>query len=166
MRTRPAKIHITIGAALVLLGAVAGGCRQKPAASDGFRLRVRLTEAASPQEIEDMARSSLVGQYPGEDIADACRIYQVTNGPSRLVFAQVGNAPRGLNMFNLYCYEQERAGLWLLRAYVPVNAYYYTNSPDRTLNFQSYDGYVNVVFRGSVIFSITTNHASAGSRVQ
>jgi hypothetical protein len=166
MCTRPATIHIAIAAALILLGTLAVGCRHKPVVSDGFRLRMSLTEAASPRQIEDMARRSLVQQYQDEDIADAYRIYQITNGPSRLVFAQVGNGPRGLNMFNLYCYEQEREGLWLLRGYVPVNAYYYTNGTDRTLNFQPYHGYVNVVFRGSVIFSILADHAWAQGHVQ
>jgi hypothetical protein len=66
-------------------------------------------------------------------------------------------------MFNLYCYEQEKPGNWLLRAYVPVNAHYYTNSPDyytnapeSELTFRSDDGYLKVFFRKEVIFTVTS----------
>ena len=91
-------------------------------------------------------------------------MYHVTNGPAKWVFAKVYNAPRGLGMFNLYCYEQEQPDFWPLRAYVPVNAHYYTNSDDWGLNFQIDQNYVKVIFRGRVIFTgiskmgLTTNH--------
>lgn len=56
-------------------------------------------------------------------------------------------------MFNLLCYEQERAGDWLLRAYVPINEYYYTNGDDRLVAFKIDDDNIKVVFRGAVIFT-------------
>jgi len=58
-------------------------------------------------------------------------------------------------MFNLYCYEQEKPGNWLLRAYVPVNAYYYTNGLDRGLTFKLNGDYVEAVFRGAIVFTGT-----------
>jgi len=84
-------------------------------------------------------------------------MYQITNGLARWVLVKANNAPRSLDMFNLYCYEWEKADTWLLRAYVPVNAYYYTNSLDRELNIQIDNEYVKVTFRGVFILTITSN---------
>jgi hypothetical protein len=139
------------------VGVLTGSCRHRQPTGYGSRLDMKLTGADSPAGIENMVRASLAEMYPGEDIAESYKMYYVTNGPARLVFAQVGNGPRGLYMFSLYCYEQERPDTWLLRAYVPVNAYYYTNSLDRNLSIRMDNEYVRVVFRGVVIFTIAAN---------
>lgn len=152
MRTRPAKIAITL-AVVVVVGVLAGSCRHPRQSADGSRLDARLTEADSVEDIENMTRASLAEIFSPANIAGSYTMHQVTNGSARWVFVQVGNAPRGLNMFNLYCYEQEKLGNWLLRAYVPVNAYYYTNGLDRSLTFKISGDYVEAIFRGAVVFT-------------
>jgi hypothetical protein len=139
---------------VIAVGFLAGGCRHYQPPNYGSRLDMRLTGANSPADIENMIRETLAEIYPGEDIAESYKMYYVTNVPAPLVFAQVGNGPRGLYMFSLYCYEQERPDTWLLRGYVPVNAYYYTNSLDRNLSIQMDSEYVKVAFRGEIIFTI------------
>jgi hypothetical protein len=166
MRTRPTKTELTIATALIVLGVLVASCRHEPVPRDSFRLRLRYTEAQSPQEIEAVVRNSLMEKYPAGDIASGYTMHHVTNGPSAFLFIQAWNAPRGLSIFNLYCYERARANLWLLRGYVPVNEYYYTNSPDRALDFRINGGYVNAVFRGHVIFSILADHESPGGHVK
>ena len=152
MRARPTKIALAL-ALVVVAGVLAGSCRHPRRSADGSRLDVRLTGGDSPEDIENMIRASLAEIYSPTNIAGSYTMHQVTNGPARWVFIQVGNAPRGLNMFNLYCYEQEKPGNWLLRAYVPVNAAYYTNSLDRELHIQTDDDSLKVLFRGAVIFT-------------
>ena len=155
MRTRSAESGLAI--ALAMLGILTGSCKYHPPSVDGARLRMRLTEAMSPKEIEDMVRASLAEKYASTNIAKGYTMYQLTNGPARWVFAKAYNAPRGLAMFNLYCYEWEKPDVWLLRGYVPVNEYYYTNGYDPELKIQIDNEYVKVVFRGVVIFTITSN---------
>lgn len=152
MRARPAKIALAL-ALVVVVGVLAGSCQHPRRSADGSRLDVRLTGADSPEEIENMIRASLKEMYSPANIAGSYTMHRVTNGPAHWVFVQVGNAPRGLNMFNLYCYEQEKPGNWLLRAYVPVNAYYYTNGIDRGLSFKIDGDYVKVGFRGATVFT-------------
>jgi hypothetical protein len=155
MRTRSTKTDLALTIALVVVaGIFTAGCGHNRPSVDDSRLDIRLTGADSPEDIESKIRASLVRKYSTADVADSYRTYQITNGPTRLVFVKAYNAPRGLNMFNLYCYEQERPDNWLLRAYVPVNAYYYTNSLDHELSFQVDNEYVKVFFRGLVVFTI------------
>src|SRR5882724_1544834 len=151
MRARPA-LKTTL-AIQVLVGLLATGCKHDCPLGDGPRLDISLTGAKSPGEIENMMRTSLAEKYSPTDIAEGYTICQVTNGPARWVFAKVYNAPRGLNMFNLYCYEEETPEFWALRSYVPVNAHYYTNSDDWDLTFRIDHEYIKVVFRGRVIFT-------------
>jgi hypothetical protein len=142
------------------------GCNQSNPVGETDHLDIKYTGADSPNEIELRIRQGLAAKfrYPGYGTVDsAYTLYDVTNGPSRFLFAAVGNAPRGVDMFNLYCYEQESQSNWLLRAYIPVNAYYYPDSPgspynaDYQLRFLVESEYVKVVFRGNVVFTITTN---------
>lgn len=152
---------------IVLIAALlTTGCKQSNPLAETDHLDIKYTGADSPNEIELRIRQDLSEKfkYPGYGTVDgAYTLYHVTNGPSRFLFAAVGNAPRGVDMFNLYCYEQESQSNWLLRAYVPVNAYYYTNtigSPydaDYQLRFLVESEYVKVVFRGKAVFTITTN---------
>ena len=139
------------------------GCKHQRESNDSDRLDVKFWGADSTNEIELRIRQKLEAKFrhPGYGTVDgAYTLYHVTNGPSRFLFAAVGNAPRGLDAFNLYCYEQESQSNWLLRAYVPVNAYYYTDSTgspynaDYQLHFLVESDYVKVIFRGVVIFSI------------
>jgi hypothetical protein len=155
MRTRPAKICSAIALVAVVV-ILAGSCRHCPPSVDGSRLDVSLTGADSPEQIENMIRASLAYRFPPTNIAGSYTMYQVTNGLLRCVFFQVGNAPRGLDMFNLYCYEQETSNIWLLRGYVPVNAHFYTNSLDRGLRFHVDNDYVKVLFRDAIVFTITS----------
>lgn len=140
-------------ALVMALGLTTESCRPYRLSVDGSRLDVRLTGARSPEEIEATVLRSVAEKYGREDMTDSYRMYHVTNGPARWLFVRAYNAPRGLDMFNLYCYEREGPDLWLLRAYVPVNAYYYTNSLERKLDIQTDDEYVKVVFRGVTIFT-------------
>ncbi len=156
MRTRPAKIALAF-ALVVVVGILSGSCRHPRRSVDGSRLDIRLTGADSPEEIENMIRASLAEKYSSTNIADGYRMYQVTNGPVRWVFVLAANAPRGLGMSNLYCYEWKRPDLWLLRSYVPVYESFYTNSLDRELYIQIDNDYVKVAFRGVVIFTSTSN---------
>lgn len=156
MRTRPAEI--TLGVAITLVIAVVGilavSCKTCRHSVDGSRLDLRLTGADSPEDIERKIRAILAEKYSPEDVAGSYTMYHVTNGLARWVFVKTYNAPRGLNAFNLYCYEWESSDIWLLRGYVPINAYFYTNSLGRELSIQIDNDYVNVVFRGSVVFTI------------
>ena len=157
MRTRPAQIGFAIASTLiVVVGIFTGGCRHcRPA--DSARLDIRMTGADSPEDIENKIKASLAKKYVHEDMTDSYTMHHVTNGPARWVFVKAYNAPRSLNMFNLYCYEQEKPGNWLLRAYVPVYEYYYTNGLDYDVTFKIDGDYVKVVFREMVIFTITSN---------
>ena len=114
-----------------------------------------LTGAGSPEEIKNMIHEIVAQMYSPTNVTGSYSMHQITNGLGRWVFVQVFNAPRGLNMFNLYCYEWEweRQDPWVLRAYVPVNAHYYTNSFDRELHFQNDGDYVKVIFRDRVVFT-------------
>src|SRR5678815_392574 len=142
MRTRPAKTGLAVPIALgIVVGVLTGGCRHRPF-PDSARLDIRLTGADSPEDIENRIRASLAKKYVHEDMTDSYTMYHVTNGPARWVFVKAYNAPRGLNMFNLYCYEQATPDNWLLRAYVPVNAHYYTNSLERDVTFHIDDEYL------------------------
>jgi hypothetical protein len=137
----------------LLLVILAAGCKHDCPSVDTARLDIRLTGAKSPEEVEDMLRASLVEKYSSTNIAEGYTIYQVTNGQARWVFAKVYNAPKGLSMFNLYCYEQEGPESWPLRAYVPLNTHYYTDSDDSDLTFHTDHEYVKAIFRGKVIFT-------------
>jgi hypothetical protein len=152
MITRAALKHFSLPFQLLLV-ILAAGCKHKLPPVDTSRLDIRLTEANSPKEVEDIVRASLLEKYSSTNIAEGYSIYQVTNAQARWVFAKVYNAPRGLSMFNLYCHEQEGPESWRLRAYVPLNAHYYTNSDDWGLTFQTDHNYVNALFRGRVIFT-------------
>lgn len=154
MCSRPAIINLGFAVALVVMVAIISGCcRYSRRAIDGSRLDVRLTAVDSPGEIERIIRTSLSEKYSATNMADGYTMFPVTNGPTHWLFVQVANAPRGLAMFKLLCYEQERAGEWLLRAYVPINEYYYTNGDDRLVAFKIDDDNIKVVFRGAVIFT-------------
>jgi hypothetical protein len=152
LATKAQALAITI-----LSGMLAGSCGHYRPAVDGPRLDMSLAEAKSPEDIKAWVLKSLEQKYGHEDMTGSYALYNVTNGPARWLLLQAYNAPRGLNMFNLYCYEYQRSNVWLLRAYVPVNAHYLTNSLDPKLAIQTDNGYVNVVFRGSVIFTIKYN---------
>ncbi len=151
MRSRSALIRDVI--LTLLVGALALGCNFDRPPGDSSSLDIGLTGANSPQDIENKIKASLAEKYPSTDTTHSYTIYQVTNGPARWVFAKVYNAPRGLSMFNLFCYEQEGPHFWPLRGYVPLNAYYYTNSDDWDLTFQTDREYVKAIFRGRVIFT-------------
>jgi hypothetical protein len=155
MLTRRAENTLTI-TLVIIVGILTGSCRHYRPSIDGSRLDIRLTEAKSPEEIENIIKVSLAEKYLQEDMTDSYTMYHVSNGPTRWVFVKAYNAPRGLNMFNLYCYELERPDTWLLRGYIPVNAYYYTNSLDRELKIQTNNDYIEVVFRGRVVFTIAS----------
>src|SRR6266404_5962035 len=120
MFTRRAQNAITIALAIVV-GILTGSCRHYAPPLDGSRLDMKLTGANSPEEIEKMLKGTLTEKYLHEDMTGSYRTYEITNGPSRWLIAQVANAPRGLSMYNLYCYEWASPDVWLLRAYVPVN---------------------------------------------
>jgi len=154
-------IAITLAAAV---GILTGSCTHYQPSLDGSRLHMRLTGADSPEEIENMLKATLAEKYLHEDMTGSYRTYQITNGPSRWLIAQVANAPRGLSMYNLYCYEWDRSDVWLLRAYVPVNEHFLTNSLDEELKFQTDNEYVKVAFRGVVIFTITSSKDGNGVR--
>src|SRR5258707_124383 len=137
----------------ILTGVLASGCKLDCPSADGSVLDISLTGANSPEEIKNKVKASLEEKYPSTYVGNSYTIYQVTNGPARWIFAKVYNAPRGLSMYNLYCYEQEGPESWVLRGYVPLNAHSYTNSDDWRLRFQTDGEYVKVVFRERIIFT-------------
>jgi hypothetical protein len=154
MCSRPTQIHFAfIITLVVIVGFAAASCRYSRSATDGARLDASVTAIDSPGEIERIIRSSLAEKYLATNIAEGYTMHQVTNGPIRWLFVKAFNAPRGLDMFNLYCYEQENPSNWLLRAYVPVNAHYYTNGLERDVTIEMDDNYTKVVFRGKVVFT-------------
>lgn len=149
-------------ALMMLLTVLAVGCTHCRTSADGSRLALRLTGAKSPEEIEGMVRTSLLQKYSLTNVAEGYTMYHLTNGPTRWVFVQAANAPRGLGMFNLYCYERRQPDLWLLRGYVPVYTRFYTKSDDQHLDFQIDSRYVNVLFRGAVIFTVVSDRNAIG----
>lgn len=140
---------------LITMMMLVASCKHYRPVVDPFRLDLSITEVRSPEEIEDIVRASLAKKYSPTNIAEGYTVYNVTNGPARWVFLQASNAPRGLGMFNLYCYEWKKPDLWLLSGYVPVYECLYPNMDDPCLSFELDKDYVNVVFRGAVIFTIT-----------
>src|SRR2546423_5241726 len=99
----------------VLLALVLAGCEHAYRGADGSRLDIRLTGPRSPEDVENMIRRSLAQIYPSKDTAESCTIYRVTNSAAHWGFAKAYNAPRGLNMFNVYCYAEEGPDSWSLR---------------------------------------------------
>jgi hypothetical protein len=163
MRTRPTKIPRTVTVVLmILVVAFTEACRHCPPSVDGSRLDINLTAADSSDEIEQRIRASLAEKYSATNIGAGYTMYHVTNGPMRWVFVKAYNAPRGLAIFNLYCYEQQSPDTWLLRAYVPVNVYYYTNSLDHGLHFQINDDDINVEFRDVTVFTTASRKKMSG----
>lgn len=163
MRARPAKNADAVTLALALVvGAFTGGCRHCPAARDGSRLDISLTVLESPEKIEEMVRASLAEKYSVTNMAEGYSMYQITNGPAHWVFVLAANAPRGLGMFNLYCYEQEQPEAWLLRSYVPIYPSPNANSVDRKLHILIVDDHVNVAFRGVVVFTTASQREITG----
>ena len=154
MRTRPTIIPSTVTVALVILVvAFTEACRHCPPSIDGSRLDIKLTAADSSDEIERRIRASLAEKYSVTNITAGYTMYHLTNGPVRWIFVKAYNAPRGLAIFNLYCYEQQNPDTWLLRAYVPVNVYYYTNNLNSGLHFQLNDDRINVEFRNVTVYT-------------
>ena len=82
-------------------------------------------------------------------------MYEVTNGSSRYAFVQAFNWPRGLDGFNLFCYEQAKPDRWLLRGLAPVNDYYHTNDYSTNVSFVCDGEYVKAIHRGVVVFAVT-----------
>ena len=148
-KTEPTYTSTLIGLTAVLLA----GCQHHPTITDSSRLDIRVTGADSSEEIENMIRVSVAEKYAPGNLEDGYRMYGMTNGATRWIFVQASNAPRGVGMFNLYCYSKEGQSMWLLRSYVPVYESAYTNSSDRELQIHADNDYVKVVFRGKVIFT-------------
>jgi hypothetical protein len=117
-------------------------------------------------EIEQQIRASLAARYWETNLAAGYTMYHVTNGPVRWVFVKAYNAPRGLDIFNLYCYEEQGADAWRMRAYVPVNAYDYTNSVDLQLHFRINDNQIDVEFRDVTIFTTSSRKDMAHDVLQ
>ena len=140
--------------ALVAIAFLPLGCQQ-PQPYDGSSLDVRLTEANSVAEIKDSFRAVIARKYKSEDPSKGFSVYEVTNGSSRYAFVQAFNWPRGLDGFNLFCYEQTKPDLWLLRGLAPVNDYYYTNDYSREVGFVCDGEYVKAIHRGVVVFAVT-----------
>jgi hypothetical protein len=159
MRARPA-LAVFVPALFLVAEGLAGCCTDHRPRADCARLDIALTEAESPQRAQDMIMASMSSAFSPAELPRSYSVYYATNGPSRWFFIRAANAPRGLDMFNLYCYEQQGPGPWLLRGFIPVNAYYYTNSSDRDLTINLEGGYVNVVFRGAVIFTGAANEST------
>lgn len=152
MRTRCTKIRHSL--ASFLLGLLAAtGCTCSHNSVDGSRLYARLTGANSPEEIEAKIRKELTQLYRPEDLSASYSVRMVTNGAAQWMIVRAANGPRGLYMFNLYCYEQRSSNTWLLRAYVPVNGHYYTNSSDNDIHITTEEGVLKVIFRGEAVFT-------------
>ena len=137
----------------VAVGMLAVGCRDPHPAGYGSRLHMELLGGDSPEEIVGRIRTNLAKIYAPDDVAWRQKAYQVTNGPARWVFVQVFDAPRGIGMFNLHCYELVKRDTWLLHAYVPVFDHFYTNGVDRELTFRLDPDYLQAVYRGEVVFT-------------
>jgi hypothetical protein len=65
-------------------------------------------------------------------------------------------------MFSLYCYQQTRPDEWRLRAFVPINDYYFTNPTPGTIHFEAATNYVKATYGGSVVFTVA---ATASNKV-
>ena len=132
------------------------GCERHDYRSDGSFLDLRLTVASSPREIEVVFRDLLAARY--ENPADGFSIYSVSNANTHFMFVRAFNYPRGLAVFSLYCYEKTSPSEWRLRAFVPVNEYYYTNDNTRTLRFDAQGEHVNAKFRGVTVLTVASIH--------
>ena len=114
---------------------------------------MRLTHVTS-EEIEAFIKSSLAFKYPASQITHGYTIDTISHGTNKWLFCKAYNAPRGLNMFNLYCYESQNSDTWALRAYVPMNLHNFPYAEDQQLTFVNDGNYLNVLFRNKVIFSV------------
>ncbi len=136
----------------ITLATIACSCAHQNSTTKGLVLQLGATSVSS-QEIDDLIKSSLAWKYPAGQINEGYKIYPVEHGANRWLFCKVYNAPRGLNMFNLYCYEWQNRGTWVLRAYVPMNLHYFPYADSQELEFAKDGDYLNVLFRKIVIFS-------------
>ena len=149
------QLTIAFGAiGLLIATLLVSGCKRHDYRSDGSFIDIRLTVANSPGEIEGMFREVLAGRY--EDPTKGLTLYRVSNSNSHFVFLQTFNYPRGLAVFSLYCYEQTEPSQWRLRAFVPVNDYYFTNDDTKTLRFDVEGQNVNTIYRGSTILTVAS----------
>jgi hypothetical protein len=168
MRSEPTLKAIAF--AITVLGAAfTCGCDRDRPSIDGSRLDLAVLGAKSQDEIEDKIRKSLLNKYSLTNVAEGYSIFHVTNRTVRWVFVQAANAPRGLSMFTLYCYEWNQPDLLLLRGYVPVFVSEFTNGQDWSLRFEADKNYVNTIFRGEIIFTIASDKGavdrSEGNRI-
>ena len=127
-------------------------------ASDGSFIAINLTELDTSEQIQ-AAFQHIVNQRVQ---TDGFRKFQATNGSADFFFIQCYNCPRGVPMFSMFCYQRIESGHWLLRGYVPVNDYDYTDAPGKDFSSQALKifnegGYTQVTFRNATIFSISTN---------
>ena len=137
----------------LVLGAMTSGCMSHDHMPKGMVLDNRVIHGTS-EEIEAFFKSSLAFKYPDSQSSDGYTIYTISHGTNKWLFCKAYNAPRGLNMFNLYCYESQSSDTWALRAYVPMNLHYFPYDEDQELRFENDGGYLNVLFRKTVIFSV------------
>ena len=79
---------------------------------------------------------------------DGYTLYHITDEPFKYLFVKIGNCPRGLAMFSLYCYQQADNNHWQLKGYMPVNygsligQQSTTNLPVDRLKFAAEGGYL------------------------
>ena len=146
--------HLIVGNLFlaITLATIACRCARQNGTSKGLLLQLGATSGSS-QAIEDLIKSSLAWKYPADQIKAGYTLYPVKHGLNRWLFCKVYNAPRGLNMFNLYCYEWQNPDTWVLRAYVPMNLHSLPYSDNNELKFAEDGDYLNVLFRKIVIFS-------------
>jgi hypothetical protein len=126
--------------------------------SDGSFIDIRLSFFDSDEKLRS-AFKDVMGQRNDDD---RFRMLKTTNGLTRFSFIQCNNCPRGMPMFSLFCYQQIPNGAWLLRGYVPINDYHFTQNPgsnfwEQTLTASNDAEYTKVFFRNSIVFTITTN---------
>lgn len=148
------RLIISIGVfAVVVLACAEGWRRIRLSRPADLRLRMALTYTDNIGEVDDLIRSSFAQKYAGFKLSDGYSIYSATTGSSRWLIFKVFNAPRGLGMFNLYCYESRGSESWILRSYVPVNWMLYTNTDALELQLSMAGEYFNVLFRNVAVFT-------------
>jgi hypothetical protein len=152
------RSQLAAATGLLIAASVLSGCKEHEYRSDGSFIDLRLTMASSLGEIERMFREVLAGRY--ENPTNGLSIYHVTNGYCQFMFVQAFNYPRGLAVFSLYCYQETKPGEWRLRAFVPVNEYYFTNDDTRSLRFDVEANNVNAIYRGSTVYTVAGTKSS------
>lgn len=142
--------------AIIAVASVAAVFAESPTIKEpcaGPFLDPYLVSVRSVRDIEDNIKASLRFKYSEDIIAEGYKIYEATNNGGKWVFVAAGNAPRGMDVINLYCYKEIRPDRWMLQGYRPLYGNHFAWSADRGLRIEPKGDHINVLYRDTVVYT-------------